>query len=48
MDVVFLIVSDDSVSHGKVVGVIDLVKQEGISKFAINIEQKERNVLDGE
>ena len=48
MDVVCLIGADHSVSHGKVVGVIDLVKQEGISKFAINIEQKERNELDGE
>ena len=48
MDVVCLIGADHSVSHGKVVGIIDLVKQEGVSKFAINIEQKENNVLDGE
>ena len=48
MDVVCLIGADHSVSHGKVVGIIDLVKQEGISKFAINIEQKENNALDGE
>lgn len=48
MNVVCLIGADHSVSHGKVVGIIDLVKQEGISKFAINIEQKEQNALDGE
>ena len=48
MDVICLIGADHSVSHGKVVGIIDLVKQEGVSKFAINIEQKENNVLDGE
>lgn len=48
MSVVCLIGADHSVSHGKVVGIIDLVKQEGVSKFAINIEQKEQNILDGE
>ena len=48
INVVCLIGADHSVSHGKVVGIIDLVKQEGVSKFAINIEQKEQNALDGE
>ncbi len=48
ISVVCLIGADHSVSHGKVVGLIDLVKQEGVSKFAINIEQKEQNILDGE
>ncbi len=37
-DVVCLIAADHSVSHGDVVGVIDLVKQEGVAKFAINID----------
>ena len=48
ISVVCLIGADHSLAHGKVVGIIDLVKQEGVSKFAINIEQKEHNVLDGE
>ena len=38
VDVVCLIGADHSISHGQVVGIIDLVKQEGIAKFAINIE----------
>jgi biopolymer transport protein ExbD len=33
-----LIGADHSVSHGEVVKVIDLVKQEGVAKFAINID----------
>lgn len=37
-DVVCLIGADHSISHGEVVHIIDLVKQEGIAKFAINIE----------
>ena len=37
-DVVCLIAADHSISHGEVVGVIDLVKQEGVAKFAINID----------
>lgn len=37
-DVVCLIAADKTVMHGDVVGLIDLVKQEGIAKFAINIE----------
>jgi biopolymer transport protein ExbD len=38
IDVICLIGADHSISHGEVVGIIDLVKQEGIAKFAINIE----------
>ncbi len=34
-----IISADKSVSHGQVVEVIDLVKTEGLTKFAINIEK---------
>jgi len=34
-----IISADRSVSHGQVVEVIDLVKTEGLTKFAINIEK---------
>ncbi len=37
-----IISADKSLSHGKVVEIIDLVKSEGLLKFAINIE-KEKN-----
>ncbi len=37
-DVVCLIAADKTVMHGEVVGLIDLVKQEGVARFAINIE----------
>ena len=37
-DVVCLIAADKDVSHGQVVWLIDLVRQEGISKFHINID----------
>ena len=37
-DVVCLIAADRDVRHGEVVGLIDLVKQEGVVKFAINID----------
>ncbi len=37
-DVVCLIAADKTVMHGDVVGLIDLVKQEGVARFAINIE----------
>ena len=36
-DVVVLVSADHAISHGQVVGVIDLVRQEGVSKFAIDI-----------
>ena len=38
VDVVCLIGADKSVSHGDVIQIIDLVKQEGVTKFAINID----------
>ena len=37
-DVICLIGADHQVSHGEVVRLIDIVKQEGVSKFAINID----------
>ena len=37
-DVTCLIAADESVDHGKVVWLIDVVKQEGVTKFAINID----------
>lgn len=38
VDVVCLIGADKTVSHGDVIQIIDLVKQEGVTKFAINID----------
>jgi biopolymer transport protein ExbD len=35
-----IISADKSLSHGKVVEIIDLVKSEGLLKFAINIEKE--------
>ncbi len=40
-DVVCLIAGDKEARHGAVTHVIDLVKQEGVAKFAINIEPVE-------
>jgi len=37
-DLICLIAADAETPHGKVVGLIDLVKQEGVVKFAINID----------
>lgn len=37
-DVVCLIAADELVAHGRVVWLMDLVKSEGISHFAINID----------
>ncbi len=37
-DVQAVIAADKLVSHGEVIQIIDLVKQEGILKFALNIE----------
>jgi biopolymer transport protein TolR len=37
-----VIAADKAVSHGQVVRVIDLVRQEGITKFALNIEPEAR------
>lgn len=38
-DVVCLIAADKAVAHGRLVWVIDLVKSEGVGKFAINIDK---------
>ena len=38
-EVVALIAADKEVPHGRVVWVIDLVKQGGVAKFAINIDK---------
>lgn len=40
-DVVCLIAADTVVQHGDVIALIDLVRQEGVAKFAINIEPTE-------
>jgi len=37
-DLMALIAADKTTSHGQVVDAIDLVKQEGVLKFAINID----------
>ncbi len=36
--VVALIAADQSLRYGRVMGLMDLVKQEGVAKFALNIE----------
>ena len=36
-----IIAADKATSHGKVVEVIDLVRQNGVRRFAINIDPKE-------
>ncbi|MCA9494832.1 MAG: biopolymer transporter ExbD, partial [Myxococcales bacterium] len=38
-DVVCLISADKAVAHGRLVWAIDLVKSEGVGKFAINIDK---------
>ena len=38
-EVICLIAADKDVSHGRVVWLIDLVKSEGIAKFALNIDK---------
>jgi biopolymer transport protein ExbD len=40
-DVNLVITADEQARHGNVVGVIDLAKVEGITKFAINVEAKQ-------
>jgi len=37
-DVVVLVSADKAVAHGRVVWLLDLVKSEGVGKFAINID----------
>ncbi len=39
-DVRVVIAADKKVEHGRVIGIIDLVRKLGISKFAINIDSK--------
>ena len=39
-DVSLVITADQNAFHGQVVGVIDLAKVEGITKFAINVERQ--------
>jgi biopolymer transport protein ExbD len=39
-DVNLVITADTAAMHGNVVGVIDLAKVEGITKFAINVERR--------
>ena len=38
-EVVCLIAADKNVTHGRVVWLIDLVKSEGVAKFALNIDK---------
>ena len=40
-EVVCLIAADKDVSHGEVVGLMDLIRQEGVARFAINIQPKD-------
>lgn len=40
-DVRVVIAADKAVTHGRVVRIIDLVRKEGVAKFAINIETEE-------
>jgi biopolymer transport protein ExbD len=40
-DLSLVITADEQARHGSVVGVIDLAKVEGITKFAINVEAKQ-------
>jgi biopolymer transport protein ExbD len=39
-DLSLVITADQNAFHGQVVGVIDLAKVEGITKFAINVERQ--------
>lgn len=47
-DLVCLIAADHAVSHGEVVRLIDLVKQEGVARFAINIDPIDDASPEGE
>ncbi len=40
-DIRVVIAADKAVTHGRVVGIIDLVRKEGVAKFAINIDAEE-------
>ena len=41
-DIRVIIDADKEISHGNVVHVIDLVRKEGVSKFAINISEESK------
>ena len=41
-DIRVIIDADKEISHGKVVHVIDLVRKQGVSKFAINISEESK------
>ena len=41
-DIRVVIAADKAVLHGRVVHVIDLIRKEGVSKFAINIDAEEQ------
>jgi len=40
-DLICLIAADKTVPHGDVIALIDLIRQEGVAKFALNIEGAE-------
>ncbi len=40
IDVVCLVSADKMVSHGRVVWLLDLIRSQGIGKFALNIDQQ--------
>jgi biopolymer transport protein ExbD len=40
-DIVCLIAADRAVAHGRVIWLIDLIRSEGIAKFALNIDKAE-------
>jgi biopolymer transport protein ExbD len=40
-DVVCLISADKSVAHGRVIWLVDLIKSQGVGKFAFNIDKAE-------
>ena len=41
-DVRAVVAADREVTHGRVVEIIDLIREEGISKFALNIQAREK------
>jgi biopolymer transport protein ExbD len=42
-DVRAIITADQSLNYGKVMGLIDLVKEAGIAKFALNIQKEAKS-----
>jgi biopolymer transport protein ExbD len=42
-DIRIVIAADKTVIHGRVVKIIDLIRKEGVAKFAINIDAEEEN-----